>query len=302
MLHKCINTRILNAIKTTMPPNQYCINNRNGTCAAALHIQKLLKEKKYKYFAAIDFTNAFNSINRDIIITNLEKLGIGDAYIAYIVNYLNKFKIKYNEKIIKNGRGVPQGCPLSMTLFSIGTCHILEKLGNMGIEASAYADDIVIGAETGDKLRNALQSLKSMASQIGLTLNEEKTKLYTSEQEETEGFNSLWNTTWNLLGIPISLNKERVREAFANFIDDVAEDAKMAWAAPLLEQGYFINRLCVNSRVVHIARGTDLDENDIPFTIQQQEKIDNQLPELMKKIEKIYRILPVAEEIGRAHV
>lgn len=294
ILHKCINTRILNAIRSTMPQNQYCINNKNGTCAAALHIQKSISERKFKFFASIDFSNAFNSLTRDIIIKNLEKLEVGKGYIAYIVNYLNRFKIKYGDKVIRNGRGVPQGCPLSMTLFSIGTCHILEKLESDGIDASAYADDIVIGAETEEKLLKALHDLEDMASQIGLTLNKDKTQLYTSEQNYSGQFKSLWDNTWIYLGIPISQDKERVKQAFANFINDVAEDAKQAWDAPSLEQGYFINRLCVNPRVVHIARGTNLDESDQPFLNRQQQKIDNQLPELMKKVEKIYRILPVA--------
>ena len=181
-----------------------------------------------------------------------------------------------------------------MTLFSIGTCHILEKLESDGIDASAYADDIVIGAETEEKLIKALHDLEDMASQIGLTLNKDKTQLYTSEQNYSGQFKSLWDNTWIHLGIPISQDKERVKQAFANFINDVAEDAKQAWDAPSLEQGYFINRLCVNPRVVHIARGTNLDESDEPFLNRQQQKIDNQLPELMKKVEKIYRILPVA--------
>lgn len=295
ILHKCINTRILNAIRTTMTPNQYCINNRNGTCAAALHIQRSISEKKFKFFASIDFTNAFNSLSRDIIVKNLEKLEIGKGYIAYIVNYLNKFKIKYGDKVIKNRRGVPQGCPLSMTLFSIGTSHMLEKLESDGIDVSAYADDIVIGAETEEKLLKALHDLKDMASQIGLQLNEEKTHLYSSERNCSGQFKSLWDTTWVYLGIPISQDKERVRQAFAEFIDDVAESAKQAWNAPSLEQGYFINRLCVNPRIIHIARGTNLDESDEAFFERQQQKIDDQLPGLMKKVEKIYRILPVAD-------
>ena len=55
--------------------------------------------------------------------------------------------------------GVPQGCPLSMTLFGVGTCHIPERLGGMGIGASTH-EDIFVGAETEDKLLNALHGLE----------------------------------------------------------------------------------------------------------------------------------------------
>ena len=46
-----------------------------------------------------------------------------------------------------------------MTLFGVGTCHILERLGGMGIGASTH-EDIVVGIETEDKLLNALHGLE----------------------------------------------------------------------------------------------------------------------------------------------
>ena len=77
----------------------------------------------------------------------------------------------------------------------------------------------------------------------------------------------------------------------------MAEDAREAWAALLLEQGYFINRLCVYPRTTHLARGVDLDETDDMFVEELQKEIDNCLPEVMKGVERHIRVLPVSEGV-----
>ena len=211
ILHKCINRRILCMIATAMPRNQYCINNSNGACAAALQIQEQLKAGKDKFFGAVDFSNAFNTLRRAAIIKNLEELGVGRSYIRYIATYLNRFSIEFQGRIIRNGRGVPQGCPLSMTLFSIGTSHVLRRLGELGVGAAAYADDLVISAETEEQLHQALEEVTRMGLEMGLELNRAKAQLFTVAPEDTEGFRSLHTTVWEYLGIPISLNKGLLR-------------------------------------------------------------------------------------------
>ena len=61
------------------------------------------------------------------------RMGIDANITSYIATYLDRFTIKYGDKKIRNGRGVPQGCPLSMTLFAIGTSHLIRIIEKRGV-------------------------------------------------------------------------------------------------------------------------------------------------------------------------
>jgi len=78
--------------------------------------------------------------------------------------------------------GVKQGDPLSPMLFSLVIDTILKKLdirGNISVQLRqlmAYADCILITALTKHSLMDTFQQLKNNSLEVGLTINEKKTK------------------------------------------------------------------------------------------------------------------------------
>jgi hypothetical protein len=78
--------------------------------------------------------------------------------------------------------GVKQGDPLSPTLFNLVIDTVLTRLdlrGNISTrlkQLMAYADYIVILARTKKSLTEALQQLKKSSIEVGLKINQEKTK------------------------------------------------------------------------------------------------------------------------------
>ena len=292
--HRCLNRRLLAMLRGRIPEHQFCINCANGTTMAALEIQRELKEAKAKYITAVDFSNAFNSLSRHTLINNMTRLNIGGSYVSYVATYLERFRVRCGELTIENKRGVPQGCPLSMTLFAIGTSHLIRILEKKGVRVYAYADDMAIVADSREQMEAAMQLLETKARECGLTINREKTKGYTTQEEDEDGYSSLHKNVWTYLGIPISLDPHLVEDEFSRTVDRVAEKAEKAWRAPLLQQAYFINRLCIGPMLSHIARGTDLRGDTDTLLNTQQRKIDKHMPPVIAKVPRAWRLQPVA--------
>jgi hypothetical protein len=93
--------------------------------------------------------------------------------------------------------GVKQGDTLSPTVFSLVIATVLKKLdlrGNISTQLrqlSAYADDILLIARTIQSLKDTFQQLKNVSMEVGLIINENKTKYLrcTKKDIRTENLN-----------------------------------------------------------------------------------------------------------------
>jgi len=95
--------------------------------------------------------------------------------------------LSVGQKEINCNIGVKQGCPLSPTLFGIYIDKLedcLEKAGcirptltSIVINLLLYADDIVLMARSPHDLENQQRILKDFCSNMGMTVNTDKTKV-----------------------------------------------------------------------------------------------------------------------------
>lgn len=292
ILNKALNMRLVNHItQSGSLKDQYCIGYRNSTTGAALKVQRYLSKQGTRYAISIDFTNAFNTINRRPIIEEMERLKVTKGITRYISTYLTRFTLRHDGRSIQTHRGVPQGCPLSMTLFALGTAALLRGAKERGAKVVAYADDIVIMGDNPTGLIETFKHLKEQATKMGLEINENKTAYFTTAENDEGKFHSLQKETWKYLGIPISTNAWKVQQGVETFLKSVEEDTQVAWRAPLLHQAYFCFRTCVQTRAVHILRGTAMQ--DTTFLREWQERFNKALPDAIKAVPVAYRIQPV---------
>ena len=89
------------------------------------------------------------------------------------------------------GKGVCQGCMLSLCLFNLYAEYIMRNAGlekaQVGIKIAGrninnlrYADDTTLMAESEEELKSLLMKVKEESGKVGLKLNIQKTKIMAS--------------------------------------------------------------------------------------------------------------------------
>ena len=91
----------------------------------------------------------------------------------------------------KIGKGVCQGCILSLCLFNLYAEYIMRntgldeaqagiKIAGRNINILRYADDTTLMAESKEELKSLLMKVKEESEKVGLKLNIQKTKIMAS--------------------------------------------------------------------------------------------------------------------------
>ena len=154
-------------------------------------VHKYCHKRKKKIFGCfVDFSKAFDSVPRNLLLEKLRKHNItGKIFDIIKTIYTNdqasvKFGNKFSPKFRTN-QGVRQGCVLSPLLFNIFLCDIQEtfdkcgnnpKLNNEEISCLIWADDILILSESEEGLQAKLDNLATYCQKNKLEVNTDKTK------------------------------------------------------------------------------------------------------------------------------
>jgi hypothetical protein len=149
-------------------------------------------EKCYEYNIElhnifVDFAQAFDTANRDVIYNSLIKNNVPNKLINRIKVTMQqtRMKVKVNNSYsewFETKTGVRQGDPLSALLFSVVLNSVMDNLevrGNIITrlkQICTYADDIVIIGRTKQSLIETFCKLKNEAQKFGLIVNNSKTK------------------------------------------------------------------------------------------------------------------------------
>ena len=91
----------------------------------------------------------------------------------------------------QTGKGVRQGCTLSLCLFNVYAEYIMRnaeldeaqggfKIARRNINNLSHADDTTLMAESEEELKSLLMKVKVESEKVGLKLNFQKTKIMAS--------------------------------------------------------------------------------------------------------------------------
>ena len=165
-------------------------------------IEKSLEFQKPCYINFVDFEQAFDSIDRDVMWKILDMYGLPEKFIRIIKQSYDGFSccVRTTEGIspwFNVTTGVRQGCIWSTLLFNIVIDWILKKTNLLqstqcGIQLKRrqsrrypevretdfdYADDLALIDETVGGLQEQTDSLTKIAAMTGLKVSLEKTKV-----------------------------------------------------------------------------------------------------------------------------
>ena len=137
----------------------------------------------------LDLKAAFDKVNHSALLIKMHKVGVRGRLAKYITNFINNrtFSVRcgktYSEPVIQE-HGVPQGSPLSPTLFIILINDIFNELHNVSsqLKYSMYADDLAVwithsSVDTAtDILQVALNHIDHWCCQWGVQISPAKSE------------------------------------------------------------------------------------------------------------------------------
>ena len=160
--------------------------------------ERSIEVNKDLYLCFIDYTKAFDKVRHETLLDMLQELEIDGKDIRVIRNlYWNQEAAvrhdgEYSE-FCKIKRGVRQGCVLSPDLFNLYSENIIRSIeevkgivvGGYNLNNLRYADDIVLIADSREKLQEMLDKIVQHSEERGLSINLQKTECMVVSKRES---------------------------------------------------------------------------------------------------------------------
>ena len=152
--------------------------------------------QKNIYFSFIDYAKTFDCVDHNKLWKILKEMGIPDHLTCLLRNlYAGQEMIvgtgHGTADWFQIGKGVRQGCILSLCLFNLYAEYIMQnaglneaqagiKIAGRNISNLRYADGTTLTAESKEEIKSLLMKVKEESEKVGLKLSIQKTKIMAS--------------------------------------------------------------------------------------------------------------------------
>mgnify|MGYP000288840679 CR=1 FL=1 len=189
ILTKIITDKIKRTIGEQLPDAQFGFRPGRSTIMAVALLQQQIEEALERdsrfYTIFVDFTKAFDLMNRKMIMEKLESsLGKENTWTRIISSIMENNTIVISDglqqsKPIVQTNGVLQGDPLSLLLFILTAEEMVRKMEEVGeaVHVYAYADDVALGSTNLSKLQNAIIEMEEWCNNHSFHINTSKTEM-----------------------------------------------------------------------------------------------------------------------------
>ena len=156
-------------------------------------VEKAREFQKNIYFCFIDYAKAFDCVDHNKLWKILKEMGIPDHLTCLLRNMYagQEATVRTGHGTtdwFQIGKGVHQGCILSLCLYNLDAEYIMRntglqetqagiKIARRNINSLRYADDTTLMAENEVELKSLLMKVKEESEKVGLKLNIQKTKI-----------------------------------------------------------------------------------------------------------------------------
>lgn len=194
VLERVVQYQMLRFLRShqLLNPFQSGFRPAHSTCTALIKImddiRKGMDDTQLTLLALLDFSNAFNCVDHEILMSILSSLNMSSDVILWFTSYLNDRNQRVRmDDLWSNwhgvSAGVPQGGVLSPLLFSLFINTITRAIEHS--KYHIYADDLQLYItskrsdlrESISKLSLDLNNIKSWTERYGLLVNPVKTQI-----------------------------------------------------------------------------------------------------------------------------
>ena len=150
--------------------------------------------QKNNYFCFIDYDKAFDCVDYNKLWKILQEMGIPDHLTCLLRNLYAEATVRTGHGTtdwFQIGKGLGQGCILSLCLFNLNAGYIMRnagldeaqteiKIAGRNINNLRCADDNILMVKSEEKLKRLLMKVKVESEKVGLKLNFQKTQIMAS--------------------------------------------------------------------------------------------------------------------------
>ena len=174
---KCANTHALHTIGAKLLPEQLGLGTPGG-CKAAVHATRcFLANMPPDYLLAkLDFSNAFNNILRDAMLSAAAE-HVPSIYQFCPLSYEKTTLLKFSSHIILSQEGCQQGYPLGPLLFCLAIHPLIVSCNSS--QKMAFMDDVTLGGSAATVASDVVM-IKAEGESRGLFLNDQKCESITA--------------------------------------------------------------------------------------------------------------------------
>ena len=226
-----------------LPPEQYAYRLGRNAQQAAIEVEERLHRGQTDVVDA-DLADYFGSIPHAELMKSLARRIVDKRVLHLIKMWLecaveetdDRGRKKRTTEAKDNGRGIPQGSPISPLLSNLYMRRFVLAWKNLGLERAlgsrivTYADDLVILCKRG-KAEDALQRMREIMSKLKLTVNEEKTRICKVPEDEFDflgfTFGRRYSAVTGKAGTALWPSKKSIRRMVEKV--HVLTDASMTW-------------------------------------------------------------------------
>lgn len=132
-------------------------------------------ETKRRVVVDVDIQGFFDEVNHDILMHLVSQQIKDKPTLKLIGSYLRCGKLVNNRKVPHNGKGIPQGGPLSPLLGNIYLTPLDEQLEEWGVCFARYADDLVLFTQNQEEAEALLERVSEwIERKLKLKVNRDK--------------------------------------------------------------------------------------------------------------------------------
>jgi CRISP-associated protein Cas1 len=156
------------ALDAEMEPSSYAYRPGRSVAQAVRRVAAL-RAQGHEWVAESDIDDFFDNIPHERLLTRLRPHLRDPALEQLIALWLEAWG--------EDGRGLPQGGPLSPLLANFYLDRVDEAIATRGVRLVRYADDFVLLCRSAETAERALARMRALLAEEGLRLNPEKTRL-----------------------------------------------------------------------------------------------------------------------------